>query len=110
VELGCVVPPLALVQRCPDDVFLEGEIRAFIGQYLKVDIDSVDAHSHLADDFGLDLFEITELLMALEERFGIEPEITDEANQIQFVHDLIRYIESSKHGLDVAGGSIPDIA
>ena len=56
--------------------------------------EKVDAHSHLTEDFGLDLFEITALLTVLEERFGVDDETADEPNRIEFVGDLIRYIES----------------
>ena len=91
---------VALVQRSSAEVFLASEIQAFIAQRLKVDIAAMDAHSHLTDDFGLDLFEITELLTALEERFGVDPETADEPNRIEFVGDLIRYIESRKHRLE----------
>jgi acyl carrier protein len=91
---------VALVQRSSAEVFLANEIQAFIAQHLKVDIVSMDAHSHLTDDLGLDLFEITELLTALEERFGVDAETADEPNLIEFVGDLIRYIENSKHCLE----------
>jgi acyl carrier protein len=86
---------VALVQRSSAELFLSSEIHAFIAQRLKVDIDSMDAHSHMTDDFGLDLIEITELLTALEERFGVDAENADEPNQIEFVDDLIHYIESA---------------
>ena len=52
---------VALVQRSSAEVFLANEIQAFIAQHLKVDIVSMDAHSHLTDDLGLDLFELLEL-------------------------------------------------
>jgi acyl carrier protein len=80
------------------DLFLSSEIHAFIAQQLKVDVASMDAHSHLIEDFGLDLFEITALLTVLEERFGVDPETADEPNRIELVGDLIRYIESSTNG------------
>jgi hypothetical protein len=32
---------------------------------------------------------------SVEERFGVDAETADEPNQIEFVGDLIRYIESS---------------
>jgi acyl carrier protein len=96
---------VALVQRASAEVFLESELRAFIAQYLKLDIGSLDAHSHLTDDFGLELFDITDLLIVLEERFGVEPDSTDEPKQIEFVRDIIRYIESSKHGLETRSSS-----
>jgi acyl carrier protein len=92
---GGVVVSVALVQRSSADLFLSSEIHAFIAQHLKVDVASMDAHSHLTEDFGLDLFEITALLTVLEERFGLDAETADEPNQIEFVGDLIRYIESS---------------
>ena len=84
-----------IARRLTAEVFLASEIHAFIAQRLKVDIASMDAHCHLTDDFGLDLVEITELLTALEERFGVDAETADEPNQIEFVGHLIRYIESS---------------
>ena len=86
---------LGLVQRSSQG-FLESEIRAFIAQYLKVDIASMDAHSHLTDDYGLDFCDVIKLLMALEERFGIDPETMDDPKQVEFVDDLISYIENSK--------------
>jgi acyl carrier protein len=86
---------VALVQRSSAELFLSSEIHAFIAQHLKVDVASMDAHSHLTEDFGLDLFEITALLTVLEERFGVDAETADEPNQIEFVGDLIRYIEGS---------------
>jgi hypothetical protein len=57
---------VALVQRPSAELFLSSEIHAFIAQHLKVDVASMDAHSHLTEDFGLDLFEITALLTVLE--------------------------------------------
>jgi acyl carrier protein len=89
---------VALVERFSAEVLLAGQIQAFIAQRLRVDIASLDAHSHLTDDFGLDLFEITELLTALEERFGVDAEAADEPDQIDFVGDLIRYIKSRTNG------------
>ena len=86
---------VALVQRSSAELFLSSEIHAFIAQHLKVDVASMDAHSHLTEDFGLDLFEITALLTVLEERFGVDAETADEPNQIEFVGHLVRYIESS---------------
>ena len=93
--MGGVMVSLAFVQRSSAEKFLASEIHAFIAQRLKVDIAFMDAHSHMTDDFGLDLVEITELLTALEERFGVDPENADQPNQIEFVDDLIHYIQSA---------------
>ena len=99
-KLGAVMTSLALIRRSSTEGFLASQIRAFIAQYLKVEVDSIGAHSHLADDFGLDLLDITELLVVLEEQFAADGELTDEPNQIEFVGDLIRYIEAGKRAVE----------
>ena len=87
---------MASFQPSSPEGFLESQIQAFIAQYLKTDVTSIGVYSHLTNDFGLDLLDITELLIALEERFGLDGEIADEPNQIEIVGDLIRYIENSR--------------
>jgi acyl carrier protein len=90
----------ALFQPSSPEAVLASKIRAFIAQFLKVDVVSIGVHSHLTDDFGLDLLDITELMIALEEQFGAEGEIMDDAPiRIETVEDLIRHIESSKRAL-----------
>ena len=48
----------------------------------------------LSEEFGLELLDIIELTILLEEQVDAEGEVTNEPNQIEFVGDLIRYIES----------------
>jgi acyl carrier protein len=84
----------ALVPRSSEGS-LESQICAFIAQYLKVNVDSIDAHSSLTDDFALDLFDITELMIVLEQQFCPEREITDDPNEIEIVDDLIHHIQQN---------------
>jgi len=46
---------------------------------------------NLERKLGADSLDITEVIMALEEEFGID--IDDDANQIETVGDAIQYIE-----------------
>ena len=69
---------------------MQSQIRTFITRYLKFDVGSIGGGSHLSDDLGLDLIDVTELMIALEKQFGVEGEIADEPNQMEFVSDLIR--------------------
>ena len=78
---------------------LASQIYAFITRYLKFDVGSIGDGSHLSDDLGLDLIDVTELMIALEKQFGVEGEIADEPNQMEFVSDLIRYIEDNKRAV-----------
>jgi hypothetical protein len=93
--MGDVMVALALVQRSSAEVFLASEIHAFIGNDLKSISPLWTRIRTWPDDFGLDLVEITELLTALEERFGVDAETADEPNQIEFMGDLSHYIESA---------------
>jgi len=51
--------------------------------------------THLVDDLGADSLDAVELIMALEEEYGIE--VDDEAAQnMKYVRDLVNYIEEHK--------------
>lgn len=54
--------------------------------------EEVTMEARFIDDLGADSLDLTELLMALEEEYGID--IDDEANEIQTVGDAVKYIES----------------
>ena len=68
------------------------KVRAVIVEQLGVAEDEVTREASFTDDLGADSLDTVELVMALEEEFGIE--IPDEdAEKIQTVGDAIRYIE-----------------
>lgn len=71
---------------------IEETVKRIIVERLDRKPDEVTNDAKFIDDLGADSLDITELLMALEEEFGIE--IDDEANQIETVGHAIQYIES----------------
>jgi acyl carrier protein len=67
-------------------------IKAIIVDQLGVDEAEVLPEAHFIDDLGADSLDTVELVMALEEEFGIE--ISDEdAEKIQTVGDAAKYID-----------------
>ena len=67
------------------------KIKAIIAESLEVDADRVKPEAKFIDDLGADSLDTVELVMALEEAFGME--IPDEdAERIQTVKDAIDYI------------------
>ncbi|GAA7177185.1 acyl carrier protein [Helicobacter pylori] len=67
-------------------------IRVVIAEQLNVDTAQVTPEAEFVKDLGVDSLDIVELIMALEEKFGIE--IPDEqAEKIVNVGDVMRYIE-----------------
>ena len=68
------------------------KVKKIIAEQLGVDESEIQDESHFIDDLGADSLETVELVMALEEEFGIE--IPDEdAEKIQTVGDVKKYIE-----------------
>ncbi len=75
-----------------NDTNLFETIQAVIAEQLNVDAVQVTPEAKFVKDLGVDSLDILELIMALEERFGIE--IPDEqAEKIVNVGDVMRYIE-----------------
>ncbi len=61
---------------------------------LDLDADKVTGDSDIAADLGADSLDVVELLMAIEDEFGIEiPD--DEIENIKTVDDLVKYIEAN---------------
>ncbi|MCQ2693052.1 acyl carrier protein [Helicobacter pylori] len=75
-----------------NDTNLFETIQAVIAEQLEIDVSQVTPEAKFMKDLGVDSLDIVELIMALEERFGIE--ISDEqAEKIVNVGDVMRYIE-----------------
>jgi acyl carrier protein len=71
---------------------VEEKVKRIIVDQLGVDEDEVKSESSFVDDLGADSLDVVELVMALEEEFGLE--INDEdAEKISTVKQAIEYIE-----------------
>lgn len=71
------------------------EVKEVVVEQLNANPDEVKEDSKFVEDLGADSLDVVELVMALEEKFGIE--IPDEdAEKIQTVGDAIQYIEKHK--------------
>ncbi len=76
---------------------LEEKVKKIIIDQLGVDEAEVTPEAKFIDDLGADSLDTVELVMALEEEFGIE--IPDEdAEKIATVRDAIHYIQEHKKG------------
>lgn len=71
------------------------KVKSIIVKQLGVDESEVTPEAHFIDDLGADSLDTVELVMALEEEFGIE--ISDEdAEKIQTVGDVTKFIDNLK--------------
>ena len=68
------------------------KVKSIIAEQLGVKQEEVNPEASFIDDLGADSLDTVELVMALEEEFGVE--IPDEdAEKITTVGDAIKYIE-----------------
>ncbi|MBM3877780.1 MAG: acyl carrier protein [Verrucomicrobia bacterium] len=74
---------------------IEQRVKAIIVENLSVKEDQVTSDAKFIEDLGADSLDTVELVMALEEEFGIE--VPDEdAEKLQSVGDVIKYIEDKQ--------------
>ena len=70
---------------------IEEKVQKIVAEKLSVDPGEVIPKASFVDDLGADSLDLVELIMAMEEEFGME--ISDEeAEKIQTVQDAINYI------------------
>jgi acyl carrier protein len=71
---------------------VQDKVRSIIAEQLGVKLEEVTPQASFIDDLGADSLDTVELVMALEEEFGIEiPD--EEAEKMVAVGDAIKYIE-----------------
>jgi acyl carrier protein len=78
-----------------DQSEIEGRLKKIIVDNLGVDEAEVVPTANFVDDLNADSLDLVELIMSLEEEFGIE--ISDEeAEKLRTVGDAIEYIQEHK--------------
>ena len=70
-------------------------VKKIVVDHLGVDAEKVVEGASFIDDLGADSLDTVELVMAFEEEFGVEvPD--EEAEKLQTVGDVVKYIESAQ--------------
>ena len=74
---------------------IKGDVVALIAEQLGVDITEVTENKSFIEDLNADSLDLTELIMTLEEKFGIE--ISDEqAEKLKSVGDVVSFVTQKK--------------
>ena len=70
------------------------KVKAILADQLDVEEDKVTADTDLQEDLGADSLDVVDLLMSIEDEFGVEvPD--DEIENIKTVGSLVSYIEAN---------------
>ncbi len=71
------------------------KIRKILCEQLDLEEDDVTLESNIAEDLGGDSMDVVDLIMSIEDEFGIEvPD--EEVENIMTVGDIVNYIENVK--------------
>jgi acyl carrier protein len=74
---------------------VEQRVREIVAEQLERDVNEVTNTASFIEDLGADSLDIVEMVMKMEEEFGIEiPD--EEAEKIKTVNDVIQYITTHK--------------
>lgn len=71
------------------------EIKTIIADNLGVDEDSITMESSFKEDLNADSLDLFEMVMALEENYGVEIP-SEDLEKLVTVSDVVNYVESHK--------------
>ena len=71
------------------------KVQKLLASQLNLEEGKISANSKLIEDLGADSLDMVEMLMTLEDEFGIS--ISDEdAMKLKTVEDIVKFIENNK--------------
>lgn len=70
------------------------KVRELLAAQLDIDEDKITANTNIAEDLDADSLDIIELMMSVEEEFGVVIE-EDEIAQFKTIADVARYIDDN---------------
>ena len=66
-----------------------------LAQQFEVSADSISADTNIVDDLGADSLDVVELIMSVEDEFGVQIS-DDDAAQLATVGKIVEYIEAKQ--------------
>ena len=69
------------------------KIRSLLSEQLDIDIDEISAQTKIIEDLGADSLDVVEMMMDLEEEYGISAE-EDDLKGLVTVADVAAFIEA----------------
>lgn len=71
------------------------KLQEMIADQLEIDIEDISYDSNILDDLGADSLDVVDLVMSIEDEFGME--VPDEAlENIRTIEDMVKFIEENE--------------
>ena len=75
-----------------DEIF--ERVRTMLAEQLEIDEDRITMDSNIMEDFDADSLDVVDMVMSLEDEFGIEvPD--EEVEKLHTVGDVVRFIDAN---------------
>lgn len=71
------------------------ELKSIIAEELSIDESRITEEASFKEDLGADSLDLFELVMSLEDKFGIEIP-SEDLEQLETVKDVVDYVEEHK--------------
>jgi acyl carrier protein len=72
---------------------IEDKVKTLLGKQFGMEPDTISLDAHLVNDLGADSLDIVEIVMGLEEAFGIEIDDHKGATTVQLIIDLVTKLQ-----------------
>ena len=72
---------------------IETELKNIMAKHIGCDVSKLTDNADIINDLGADSLDTVELVMELEEKYGIEISDSDAAEKMKTVGDVIQYVK-----------------
>ncbi len=86
-----------------DPVSFQARVFSLVANQLSLSEDSVRGEQRLIEDLGADTLDIVELLLEIEEQFGVEIS-DDDVEKMKTVQNVLDYLSSNSVNVPSANG------
>ncbi|MBR2043425.1 MAG: acyl carrier protein [Clostridia bacterium] len=71
------------------------KLKEIVAEQLEIDAETITTETRLNEDLNADSLDVVEILMALEDEFGVDiPD--EEIEKMKTVGDVVKFIEANK--------------
>ncbi len=71
------------------------QVKKIVAEQLNISEDKITLESRLVEDLGVDSLDTLEMLMALEDEYGIQIS-NEDAQNLKTIQDIVNYLEAKK--------------
>lgn len=87
-----IVPIIILLSENGGQTYMLEKIMDLLAKQLRIDVNTLSPDTNIVEDLGADSLDIVEMLMAIEENFGITVS-DEEAVTLKTIADVADFIE-----------------